>query len=68
MLSKRKEPYCGDTTNTLGREDREFQWPEAYKWYSRLSLEDKSSNKVWTSGITQAGCMPKVFDFKELVL
>jgi hypothetical protein len=41
---------------------------EAFKWYSMLSPEERSSNKVWTSGIALARCMPKVSDFKELVL
>jgi hypothetical protein len=30
-------------------------------------LEDKLKNKVWTLGIAKAGCVPKVFGFKELI-
>jgi hypothetical protein len=52
MPNKRKELYCGDTVNTLGREDHTFQWSEAFKWYTTLPLEENNSNKVWTSGIT----------------
>jgi hypothetical protein len=33
-----------------------------------LPLEEKNSNKVWTSGIALASCMPEVSDFKELIL
>jgi hypothetical protein len=68
MPNKKRELYCGDTVNTLGCEDHSFQWSEAFKWYTTLSPEEKSSNKVWTSGIALAGCMPEVSYFKELIL
>jgi hypothetical protein len=51
MSSKRKELYCGDTINTLGREDRQFQWSQAFKWYLDLPHGEKKLNKVWTTGI-----------------
>jgi hypothetical protein len=68
MSSKRKDLYCGDTLNTLGREDHQFQWSQAYKWYLALPLVEKELNKVWSSSITLVGCVPEVEDFKELVL
>jgi hypothetical protein len=67
MSSKKNELYCGDTLNTLGREDQEFQWSRAYNYYKALSPAKKKMNLIWTSGITLAGCVPEVTDFKELV-
>jgi hypothetical protein len=68
MSSKRKDLYCGDIVNTLGWEDHQFQWSQAYKWYLSLPPEEKELNKVWSSGIALVGCIPEVVDFKELVL
>jgi len=60
MPSKRKYLYCDDTANTLGREDHVFQSFEEFKLYISLPLEEKNSNKVWTSRIALASCMPEV--------
>jgi len=68
MPNKRKELHCGVTVNTLGREDHAFQWPEAFKWYTMLPLDENNLNKVWTFGTALASCMPEVSDFKELIL
>jgi hypothetical protein len=68
MPNRKKEFYCGDTVNTLGREDHAFQWSEAFKWYTTLPLEENNSNKVRTFGITLAGSMPEVSYFKEIIL
>jgi hypothetical protein len=59
--------YCGDTLNTLGRENQEFQWSRAYNYYKSLSPTEKKMNLIWTSGITLAGCVLEVTDFKEIV-
>jgi hypothetical protein len=67
MSSKKKELYCRDTLNTLGREDQEFQWSRAYNYYKTLSPVKKKMNLIWTLGITLAGCVPEVTDFKEVV-
>jgi hypothetical protein len=67
MSSKKNELYCGDTLNTLGRENQEFQWSQAYNYYKALSPTEKKTNLIWTSGIALAGCVPEVTDFRELV-
>jgi hypothetical protein len=36
-------------------------------YYSTLPPLEKNSNKIWTSGIASAGCVPEVYDFKELI-
>jgi hypothetical protein len=58
MSSKKKELCCGDTLNTLGREDQEFQWLRAYNYYKDLSLAEKKMNLIWTSSIALVGCVP----------
>jgi hypothetical protein len=50
--------------NIFGREDRNFQWSRAYSYYSSPSAQKEV---IWTSIIAHAGCVPKVFDCKELV-
>ena len=67
MSSKKKELYCGYTLNTLGCEDKEFQWSRAYNYYKVISLIDTNMNLIWTSGIALAGCILEVTNFKELV-
>jgi hypothetical protein len=67
MSSKKNELYCGDTLNTLRCENQEFRWSRAYNYYKALSPAEKENNLIWTSGITLAGCVPEVIDFKEIV-
>ena len=67
LSSKKKEFNCGDTINTPGHEDQEFQWSRAYNYYKSLSPIEKKMNLIWTSGITLAGCVPEVTEFKEIV-
>jgi hypothetical protein len=50
--------------NIFGREDQNFQWSRAYSNYSSPSTQNKV---IWTFGIAHAGCVPKVFDCKEVV-
>jgi hypothetical protein len=33
-----------------------------------FSPEDNNGNDVWVFGISKAGCVPKVFDAKDLVI
>lgn len=40
----------------------------AYKWFIKLSTEDKNCNKFSTSMKTRFGYMLEVFDFNELLL
>jgi len=58
--------YCGDTLNTLGLEDQEFQWLREYNYYKNLSLVKKKMNLIWSSGIALVGYVPEVIDFKEV--
>jgi hypothetical protein len=37
-------------------------------YYSSLSPLQRNMNKIQMSGIAQAGCVSKVFDFKEFIL
>ena len=46
------------------QEDRKFQWSRAYFYYSSRSAQNKV---IWTSEIACAGCVPEVFDCKEVV-
>jgi hypothetical protein len=50
--------------NTFGCEDHKFQWSRAFSYYSTPKTENQV---IWTSEIAHAGCVPKVFDCKDLV-
>lgn len=65
---RRQEPFYGDTINSLAREHKDFHCSLVYRWYSNLFEEEKTKKKVWSSRVAKAGCMPKAFDFRELVL
>lgn len=40
MLNTTIKDFCGDIINTHERQDCEFQWFIAYRWYSDLNLEE----------------------------
>jgi hypothetical protein len=56
--------FCGDTSNTFGREDQNFQWSRAYSYYPSPSSQREV---IWTSEIVHACCVPEVFECKEFV-
>jgi hypothetical protein len=64
-LVMRKQQFCGDTLNLFAREDQNYHWSRSYWYYS--SLLGKENNKVWTSGIVLAGCVPEVFECKDIL-
>jgi hypothetical protein len=64
LMAPTRQQFCGDTTNIFGCEDQNFQWSRAYSYYSSPSGQNKI---IWTSGISHVGCVPEVFDYKELV-
>jgi hypothetical protein len=68
MPNKRRDLYFGNNVNTLGHEDHSSQWSKAFKWYTKLPLEQNNSNKVWNFGIELEGCVPEVSYFKKLIL
>jgi hypothetical protein len=67
MTTRINEQFCRDTINSFGRKDQIFQWSREYKYYSSLSPPERSSNQIWTSGISLAGFVPEVSNTKELV-
>jgi len=68
MTTRRKEQFNGNTIKSFGWKDQRFQWSRAYKYYSSLPLPTRSSNQIWTLGNAMTGYVPKVYDFKELIL
>jgi hypothetical protein len=64
MATTTRQQLCGDTLNIFGREDQNFQWSRAYSYYSSPPAQ---KDIIWASGIARAGCVPEVFDCKELV-
>jgi hypothetical protein len=50
--------------NIFGHEDQNFQWSKAYSYYSSPPAQ---KDVIWASRIARAGCVPEVFDCKELV-
>jgi hypothetical protein len=66
-MATRRQQFCGDTLNIFGREDQNFQWSRSYWYYATFPLPGRNENKIWTSGISLVGCVPEVFDCKEIV-
>jgi hypothetical protein len=66
-MAIKRQQFCGDTLNLFGQEDQNFHWSRSYWYYSSLPLPEKNENKIWTSGISLAGCVPEVFDCKEVI-
>jgi hypothetical protein len=64
LMAATRQQFCGDTVNIFGCEDQNFQWSRAYSYYSSRSAQNEV---IWTSGIARAGCVPEVFDCKEVV-
>jgi hypothetical protein len=63
-MAATRQQFCGDTVNIFGREDQNFHWFKAYSYYSSCSVHNEV---IWTSKIAHAGCVPEVFDCKEVV-
>jgi hypothetical protein len=59
-----QQTLCGDKLNIFGHEDQIFQWSRAYSYYASPSTQKEV---IWTSVIAHVGCVPKFFDYKELV-
>jgi hypothetical protein len=65
MVATTRQQFCGDTLNIFGREDQNFQWSIAYSYYSsHLAQKDI----IWASRIAHGGCVPEVFDCKEVLV
>jgi hypothetical protein len=63
-MASARQQLCGDTVNIFRHEDQNFQWSREYSYYSSPATQNEV---IWTSGIAHAGCVPEVFDCKELV-
>jgi hypothetical protein len=63
-MAATRQQLCGDTFNIFGCKDQNFQWSRAYSYYSSPSAQKEV---IWMSGIARKGCVPEVFDCKELV-
>jgi hypothetical protein len=66
-MAMRKQQFCGDTLNLFAREDYNFHWSRSYWYFTTFPLPERNENKTWTSGISLVGCIPKVFDCKDIV-
>jgi hypothetical protein len=64
MAAAARHHFCEDTLNIFGKEDQNFQWSRAYSYYSSSYAHKEV---IWTSKIARAGCVPEVFDYKEMV-
>lgn len=65
---KKKDPFCGDTLNTLANIDKEFHWYRAYNWYSNMCAEDASLKHLRIIRLIKYECMPKVFNVAKFML
>jgi hypothetical protein len=64
---KRTEPFCSDTVNSLAKENKNFHWSTSYEWFLSKTVEEKKTDKLWITGLVNVGCVPVVFDCKELI-
>jgi hypothetical protein len=64
MAAKSRKQLCSDTLNIFCCEDHSFQWSRVYSYYSSPPAQ---KDVMWTLGISHAGCVPEVFNYKELV-
>jgi hypothetical protein len=64
---RRNKPFCGDTFNSLSRQNKNFQWSASYKWFLNKIPEEKKNDKLCTIGIINTGCVPNFFYFKESI-
>lgn len=68
MDAKKRNPFSGDTLNSLVKDGLQFHRSKAYWHYKRLIVEETPSTGIWYSGIGKFGCMPQVFNFSDLIL
>ena len=64
MEATTRQLFCGDTLNIFGHEDKKFQWPKAYSYYSSPPAQ---KDVIWASGIARIGCAPEIFTVKNLL-
>jgi hypothetical protein len=64
MVAAYRQYLCGYNFKIFGREDQNFQWSRAYSYYSSPFAKKEA---IWMSKIARLGCVPEVFDYKELV-
>jgi hypothetical protein len=55
---------CGDIMNIFNRHDQNFHWSREFSYYSTFAAEKQV---IWTYRIAHAGCVPEVFECKDLV-
>jgi hypothetical protein len=63
-MASAPQQFYGDTVNIFECEDHNFHWSRAFSYYSTSVAENQV---IWTSRIAHAGCVPEVFDCKDLV-
>lgn len=62
-----KEVIFTNTFNLLGVVDENFHQSIAYERYVNLPMEEKNGNKIWTTGLANAACVPTIFYFMGIV-
>jgi hypothetical protein len=63
MEASTRQQFCGDILNIFGCEDQNLQWSIEYSYYS---FPPPHKDVIWASGINHVGCVPEVFDYKEM--
>jgi hypothetical protein len=64
MAASARQQFYGDASNIFGHEGQNFQWSRAY---SDCSSPPAQKDAIWAYGITRDGCVPEIFECKELV-
>lgn len=63
----RKEAIWIYVINSLTLINESFWWSVVYQRYVNLFTQQKKRNNIWPTRLTNTVCVPKVFDFREIV-
>ena len=64
---KKTHPFFNDIINSPARDNKNFHWSTSYEWFSRKSEEENQTYKIWTTWLVNVGCVPHIFNYRELV-
>jgi hypothetical protein len=67
MTTQRKENYVEIPSTYLDKKIKYFSGQGIQILLFITTSMEKNSNQIWTSGISLAGCIPEVYNFKELI-
>lgn len=64
---RKKEMSSGDIANSIVLLENIFHWSTTYNLYLIMDLEERKNDKIWNMALVNVACVPKLFEFKEVV-